>query len=138
MNSNYKANKAKAIYINNTPTMTDQSQAEDTNVNVIMKKYRITGVVPGAAKAPIFADFTELPTSLQQLMEEAQRLPEHLNNLPDQLKGMPLDELVNLTGADLQAILRPKAPTPTQQENKPTSAQPVTTPLDNKPTDDKK
>lgn len=124
MNSNYKRNKQRAIFNNDEPTMTDQSQADDTNVNTIMRKYRITGVAPGAPKAPIYADFTEIPTSLQELMAEAQRLPGHIDALPPQLKGMPMEHLLSLTPTDLQTILRPKpAPTPAPTPARPPEEQ---------------
>ncbi len=116
MNSNWKKNKAKAIYINNDPSLTDQSQVDSTDVNIIMKKYRVTGLAPGAAKAPVFADFTQLPTTLQELLEESARLPGYRDALPEPFKHMSMDELLSLTPTDIQTILTPPEQPATKTE----------------------
>lgn len=124
MNSNWARNKAKAIFINTKPSKTDQSQAEDTNINIIMRKYRITGQAPGASKAPIYADFTELPTSLAEMMETARKMPSIRASLPEQLRSMPLEQLLSLTPEDLTNILTPPAQPPANTP--PTAGGPTT------------
>lgn len=116
MSSNYRKNKIAAVYRDTTPTMTDQSQADETNVNIIMKKYRVTGLAPGAPKAPMYGDFTTLPYDLRELLEEAHKFPRYMDELPDALKGMALDEILALTPERLAAILTP----PDQRANQPT------------------
>lgn len=42
------------------PSLAIQSQAEDADINVIMKRFGITGVVPTVALPPQFGDFNQL------------------------------------------------------------------------------
>lgn len=103
----YRQNKAAAVFRNTDPSMTDQSQLDDTNINIIMKKYRITGVAPGAHKQPSYGDFTELPETLAELMQQARELPDLISSLPENMQSMPLDQLLALSTEDLQTMLAP-------------------------------
>ena len=39
-------------------SMTDQTQAEDADINVILKRFKVTGVMPTSVRVPTFGDFT--------------------------------------------------------------------------------
>ncbi|QXP08238.1 MAG: internal scaffolding protein [Arizlama microvirus] len=104
---NHEERRAKGRIIDNTPTMTDQSQAKDTDLNVIMKKYAVTGRVPGAPGQPIYGDFTNLPTDLRGMIEEARSIKERRKSLPPQLRDKPMEELLALTPEQLTTILTP-------------------------------
>lgn len=75
MNSNYKRNKAAAIFNSNKPTKTDQSQASTTDINVIVTQFLRTGHSPGQQQ-PIYGDFTEFPPDLQTMFQLASSVKE--------------------------------------------------------------
>lgn len=58
--------------VNLEPTKTQQHQAEETNINVIMKKFGVTGVLPIARLPPSFMDVPDgldAATARRMLME---------------------------------------------------------------------
>lgn len=117
--SNYAANKISSRTRNNgKPSLTDQSQAKDTDINIIVNRFLKTGTAPGAPVAPIHGDFTELPQDLRAFIETSRTIHKHRNRLPEQLRNMPVDELMRLTPDALARILAPPAtpPAPTQGE----------------------
>lgn len=107
MYMNYKANKARAVFVNAAPSMTDQSQAADTDVNVIVKKYAVHGTAPGMGSPPMYLDFTAIPENLRAMMEEGKKLRRYRANLPEQLREKPLEELLLLSKEDIEKILTP-------------------------------
>lgn len=42
------------------PTRTQQHQAAEADINLIVKRFSQTGLLPNAAKAPTYADFSEV------------------------------------------------------------------------------
>lgn len=111
-NARYLARKEAAKYRSSKPTMTDQSQASDTDVNIIMGKFGIGGTVNVQGKQPIYADFTGLPQNLADMIRMARRTAELRQTLPNQLKQMPDEKLFALTKDELTNILTPPAPSP--------------------------
>jgi len=110
--SNYHINKERARTINTVPTQTDQSQANDTDVNVIVKKYKVTGQVrPG--NQPLYGDFASLPTDLRGILEKSRGMQKLRHQLPAQLREKPIEELLMMTDDDLVAILKPSETTST-------------------------
>lgn len=113
--SNWAKNKELAVTRDTTPTLTDQSQAKDSDINIIIKLMGHTGTVPGAKGEPMGGDFTGLPTDLRGFIEKAREINTLQRALPPQLNGKTLDELVKLTPDELKQILTP-APTPPTEE----------------------
>lgn len=107
MNSNWKKNKARAIYIDNTPTMTDQAGARDCDINVIVKQFNVHGQLPGSEKDPIYADFSELPQDYRDMLHQARDVERLRRNLPGELSNLPLDILAALTPDEVRAKLKP-------------------------------
>lgn len=101
------------------PTLTDQSQANDTDINVIVKRYGIHGQLPGAATPPMFGDFTQLPTDLRAMIEMARSLEERRADLPQQLREMPIEHILALQPDELTAILTPPALPPDSKKDEP-------------------
>lgn len=98
------------------PTKTDQSQAKDTDLNVIVQKF-LKGQLPnGAVQDPLYADFTRYPQDLRGFIETSRSLNAHRSQLPDSLKGMSVEQLMALTPEQLHAILAPPAPPPANPE----------------------
>lgn len=109
--SNYQINKRKSITINDEPTMTDQSQAAQTDINVIVTQFLRTGQAPGQ-QTPVYGDFTEFPTDLKTMFDLARSVKDQMQTLPKELQGVPLATLVNMTNEQINAILAKPAPKP--------------------------
>lgn len=119
--STYLTNKARAIYVDDTPTMTDQAGANETNINVIIGRYGITGQIPGGSREPMYGDFSHLPDNLRDFIETARSYEERRKELPEALRNMDAEELMALTPNELTRKLtpaEPPAPTPTEGEGK--------------------
>lgn len=111
--SNYLRNKLKARTFNNLPTETDQSQAKDTDINVIVGRFLKGGTVPGNRLQPQFGvDLTNRPLGLRDMIDTARELEAHRARLPEKLRNMPTNELLALTPEQLRDILKPPAPPP--------------------------
>lgn len=109
----YQTNRLRARTINNDPSLTDQSQAQETDINVIVGRYGVTGRVPGAPGQPMSGDFTELPTNLRDMIEMSRSMKAKRAELPKQLAELPIEELLALTPEAIQQKLTPPpAPTP--------------------------
>lgn len=108
--STYKANKQDAITFQKKPTLTDQSQAENTDINIIVTRFLRTGQAP-QGKQPIFADFTQLPEDLRGFIEMGRNKQKLLDALPEQLKGLTPEELFALTNEQITEKLTPPKPT---------------------------
>lgn len=104
--SNWKANKQDAIYFSTKPTKTDQSQAANTDINIIVTQFLRTGQAPEGA-TPIYADFTQLPEDLRGFIEMGQNKQALIDSLPEQLKGLTYEELFALTPEQITAKLKP-------------------------------
>jgi len=103
----YYQNRQRARTQNNEPTMTDQSQAKDTDINVIVNQFMKTGQAPGAATQPMYGDFTQLPNDLRGMIELNRSMKDKRASLPPQLKDLALEELLALTPEALEAKLKP-------------------------------
>lgn len=59
---------------NYDPSMTDQSQAQESDVNYIMQKYQTTGIAPEFRQNGFYADLTEIPdlSTALQIVTQAQ------------------------------------------------------------------
>lgn len=110
----YYNNRQRARTFNNEPSLTDQSGAKDTDINIIVQKFKITGTVPGAQGQPMGGDFTQFPTDLRDLIHTARDLNAHRQRLPAKLRNIPLEELLALTPEQLNNILTPPAPPPAE------------------------
>jgi len=91
---------------NNEPTLTDQSQAGQTDINIIVTQFLKTGQAPQGAQ-PIYADFTQLPEDLRGFIEMGRSINQLQRQLPQQLQGVPLVQLLNMTNEQIGAILKP-------------------------------
>lgn len=112
----YFARKKKLRTVTTKPTMTDQSMAKDTDLNVIVGKF-LKGQLPsGAAQEPMYADFTQYPPDLKGFIDTSRDLPRYRQQLPDPLRNMKVEDLMALTNEQLNAILTPPAPTPADEE----------------------
>lgn len=92
----YAENKerSKTLIIGNT--VTDQSGAPGTDINVIVKKMQQTGSMPTGSKPPMWgADLSEIPDNLRDMLEMSRNIEAHRNELPKELQGLSTAELIN-------------------------------------------
>lgn len=112
--SNWARNKERAKYRNTDASLTEQSQARETDINVIVGRMGVSGTVPGTTKTPMGGDFTNLPVDLREMIETSRTMKQARQNLPPELRDIPVDELLNMTATDIVARLTP--PKPAKQE----------------------
>lgn len=105
-----KARSDKYATNNTDPTMTDQSGARDTDINLIVKRYGEFGHLPGSARPPQFGDFTGVPQDLAGLIEQARSIEKLRGDLPEQLRTLQVQDLLEMTPQSLAAILTPAKP----------------------------
>lgn len=103
--SRYHENKARARTVNNEKTMTDQSAARETDLNLIVNQFLATGQAPGPARPPMFIDMAELPQDLRGFIEVGRSLHKHMNDLPPALQKLTAEELLSLTPEQAKAII---------------------------------
>lgn len=119
----YILNKLKARTLNKSPTLTDQSQARETDINVIVRRMGISGQAPRAAGEPMYGDFTQFPQDLRDFIHTARGIETHRRKLPEALRNLSTEEILALTPDQLTTILTPpKQETPnakTQGDQKP-------------------
>lgn len=113
--SNWKKNKADAVYISTTPTKTDQSQAEQTDINVIVTQFLRTGQTPMPREGQ-YGDFSQLPEDLRGFIELGRSKQQLIENLPPELRTMPLEDLLEMTNEQITAKLQPPATPPANPE----------------------
>lgn len=118
----YEENKRRAVTVDNTPSLTDQSAADDTDLNVIVRQYLTQGTARGNPENATYGDFTQLPTDLRGFIELGRTLQDTIEELPLALRATPLDELVQMTNEQIARILTPAEPVkPTEpKETQPT------------------
>lgn len=107
MRTTYQQRKEKAKYRPTKPTKTDQSQAKDTDVNLIVKRYAVSGTVPGNTSTPMYGDFTKLPRDFRGLIEQARSIEKLRGELPEQMQNLTIQDLVEMDNAALVKYLTP-------------------------------
>lgn len=113
----YALNKANSRTKNTEPSLTDQSQARETDINVIVGRFGVSGQMPGTGANPMYGDFSNFPEDLRTMIETARSIDRLRGNLPDALKKKSIEELMALTPDELTNILTPPAPTPDNGDN---------------------
>jgi len=107
---NYQRNKALARSHRTQPTETDQSQIHETDRNIIVQRYLVHGQAPGARKQPLYADFSQLPSSLGGFLAQARDLEKLRKKLPKELANMTMQQLMSIDARELARILTPPDP----------------------------
>lgn len=106
---NYRANKKAARFRSTMESKTDQSQARETDRNVIVARFLQHGQAPGSKNQPMFGDFSNLPRDLRGMIEMGRNMQGLRKSLPEGLRDKPLEELLRLTQDDIKKILSPPA-----------------------------
>lgn len=91
---------------NTEPTLTDQSAAGATDINIIVTQFLRTGQTP-QSKQMQYGDFTQLPEDLRGFIEMGRSIEENRNKLPEALREIPVEHLVRMTNEQINGILAP-------------------------------
>jgi len=68
------------------PSLTDQSQAADADINTIMARYEKTGTLPDYGQSPMYGDFSDMPTFMEA-QEVLRRGSEAFAALPSRVRA---------------------------------------------------
>ncbi|WNK13643.1 MAG: internal scaffolding protein [Microvirus sp.] len=101
------------------PTLTDQSQAHDTSIKVIVARFLPGTAVPGAPKRPIYgADMTGVPRDLAEMIAQLRSIEKLHADLPEQFRELSVQDLLELTPQAIADRIQPPAITPAKEEEK--------------------
>ena len=79
------------------PSLTDQSQADSADINVIIATYGGVHNIPPGARVPMWGDFTNVPTDRAQIAAQMKNAEEGFMALPPAIRA--------LAGNDLETFL---------------------------------
>lgn len=71
--------------VNEQESMTQQADAQDADINVIMARYGITGQLPAVVEEGIYGDFTNV-TSYGDALNKVRAADEAFQNLPAKIR----------------------------------------------------
>lgn len=111
-------NKRRSRTVNDQPTLADQSQAPETDINVIVPRFLKTGQAPGPTAQPITGDFTQLPQGLREMIELTREMGRLRRELPEKLQQIEVDQLLEMDPKDLAELVNPKKDEPKKEEAK--------------------
>lgn len=103
------------------PSLTKQSFTEDADINVIVKRYGVTGTLPQDYRAPMYGDFTNIGDyreALEAVMDAQERFMEIPADLRAKFRNDPqelLDFLADSKNRD-EAIKLGLIPKPAEPE----------------------
>jgi len=96
----YQRNRLRARTENWEPTKADQSAAASTDINVIVRNARVHGQMP-KGKDPIYGDFSDLPTTLQEALELGHQARQAQKELPAALRDLTPAQLLTAQPSEL-------------------------------------
>lgn len=82
---NHRDDQVAYATINEEPSLTQQSDAKDADINVIMKRYGGTGQLPQLTVQPMYGDFSEV-TDYRDAVERVQAADKMFKELPAKVR----------------------------------------------------
>lgn len=70
----------------NEPSMTEQHFKDECDINNIVAKAKVTGVLPSGNREPLFGDFEKFPKNLQERFDLYNEASERFLELPSSLR----------------------------------------------------
>lgn len=114
----YQKHRLRAQFKNTEPTLTDQSQAATTDLNIIVKQFRATGQIPPMSQNGISGDFTQFPHDFRDMIEHSRQIAHLRGKLPEKIRELSLEEILALKPEDITRILAPEKPADPPAGNK--------------------
>lgn len=68
------------------PSMTEQHFKDECDINNIIEKAKVTGVLPSGSREPLFGDFEKFPKNLQERFDMYNEANERFLHLPSELR----------------------------------------------------
>jgi len=83
-----KSDESRKIYKGSTEMVTKQAYEGETNINNILRKYKLTGVLPNNSKAALaqFGDFSKVP-SYKESLERVIAAQDMFSELPSAVRN---------------------------------------------------
>ena len=81
----FSPNNVKGIFFKN-PSLTQQHFRDECDINNIVARANVTGVMPQGTRQPLFGDFSEIPTSYLGVQEYLKNAQENFLSLPSDLR----------------------------------------------------
>lgn len=113
------------------PSLTQQHQAAETDINLIVKRYTATGMLPQSALEPLYGDFTQA-VDFQEAQNKIRAAQEAFMLLPAELRSRfendpaKLVAFVSDPANDDEAIkLKLRPPKPVEQPSVPAQGAPA-------------
>lgn len=88
--SNYRHDRTRSqrFATNNTlPSLTQQSDADETDINIIVKKYVKGAGLPNVTQQPIYGDFTGDGYTYREMVEKIQAADAAFQEIPADIRG---------------------------------------------------
>ena len=76
----------QAVVHNTEPSLTIQSHTEDADINVLMRRFGVTGQLPQGVRVPQFGDFTEI-TDYRTALHQIREAEDNFLKLPPDLRA---------------------------------------------------
>lgn len=75
------------VYPEEEEQRTRQSESQSADINFIVKKYEVTGVLPVEERAGVFMDISDMPT-FQAALDQVARANEYFMSLPPDVRAV--------------------------------------------------
>lgn len=70
----------------NFPSLTEQHHKDDCDINVVLRRYMKTGVLPEAARGGVYGDFTASASDFREAMNVITEARERFEALPSEVR----------------------------------------------------
>lgn len=81
-----KNGSTRVQYFNEDPSLTDRSQGEATDINNIMRRFQKDGYLPLSNRQGVYADMSEVPTSLTDAYAVIKTAEDNFAKLPSNIR----------------------------------------------------
>lgn len=97
-----------------TDTLTSTSEADNSDINIIVERFKRTGILPEAKRQAQYGDCTHLQKDLTTLVEEARHTERVANEFAANWKPKPEEPLTAPSSTNSAPVSTPAEPPPSQ------------------------
>lgn len=99
-------------------TLTDQSQADECDLKIIVKRFMPGTMVPGGKSPQFGVDMTGIPRDLAEAIHAVRNMEKIRGKLPTEFQELAVEDLLSLTPEGIMEIIKKAAPEPPKPEEK--------------------